>query len=142
MLADGWNRHFVTDLKGNMVVAIGNMPAMNDTWALWDATNASVFYYTNGNSLMKGTISGASVATATVHQVSEYAAINFMDETDVSQDGAHVVVIGVDNSGSSPEDVFVYNLVANSKGPVYKTSGRGSVDVPNTGSLRKLIQTL
>jgi len=141
MLADGWNRHFVTDLKGNMVVAIGNMPAMNDTWALWDATNASVFYYTNGNSLMKGTISGASVATATVHQFSEYAAINFMDETDVSQDGAHVVVIGGDNSGSSPEDVFVYNLVANSKGPVYTTSCRGSVDVPNNGCLHKLIQT-
>src|SRR5438105_685150 len=46
MLADGWNRHFVTDLKGNMVVASGNMPGMNDTWVLWDATNVSVFYYT------------------------------------------------------------------------------------------------
>src|SRR5438874_2274285 len=141
MLADGWNRHFVTDLKGNMVVASGNMPGMNDTWVLWDATNVSVFYYTNGNSLMKGTISGSAVAASTVHQFSEYAAINFMDETDVSQDGAHVVIVGGDTSGSSPENVFDYDFVTNTKGPVYTTSCRGPVGGPNNGCLHKLIQT-
>ena len=141
MLADGWNRHFVTDLKGNMVVASGNMPGMNDTWVLWDATNVSVFYYTNGNSLMKGTISGSAVAASTVHQFSEYAAINFMDETDVSQDGAHVVIVGGDTSGSSPENVFDYDFVTNTKGPVYTTSCRGPVGGPNNACLHKLIQT-
>jgi hypothetical protein len=141
MLADGWNRHFVTDLTGNAVVALGNMPAMNNTWVLWDATNPAVFYYTNGNSLMKGTISGATVATTTVHQFSEYAAINFMDETDVSQDGAHVVIIGGDTSGSNGESVFVYDFVTNSKGAVYTTSCPGSVGGPNNGCLHKLIQT-
>src|SRR6184192_3093342 len=141
MLADGWNRHFVTDLKGNMVVASGNMPGMNDTWVLWDATNVSVFYYTNGNSLMKGTISASAVAASTVHQFSEYAAINFMDETDVSQDGAHVVIVGGDTSGSSPENVFDYDFVTNTKGPVYTTSCRGPVGGPNNACLHKLIQT-
>jgi len=141
MLADGWNRHFVTDLTGNIVVSSSNMPASNDTWFLWDASNASVFYYTNGNSLMKGTISGSSVATTSVRQFSEYPTINFMDETDVSQDGAHVVVIGGDTSGSSPENVFVYNLANNTKGPVYTTSCTGSVNNPNNGCLHKLIQT-
>ena len=141
MLADGWNRHFVTDLKGNAVVALGNMPAMNNTWVLWDATNPAMFYYTNGNSLMEGTISGATVATTTVHQFSEYAAINFMDETDVSQDGAHVVIIGGDTSGSNGESVFVYDFVTNSKGVVYTTSCPGSVGGPNNGCLHKLIQT-
>jgi len=141
LLSDGWGRHFVTDLKGSSVVPTANMPGANNGWVLWDATNPSVFYYTSGNSLMKGTISGSSVATATVHQFGEYGAINFMDETDVSQDGAHVVVIGGDTSGSSPENVFVYNFVANTKGPVYTTSCTGSVDAPNNGCLHKLIQT-
>ena len=90
---------------------------------------------------MKGTISGASVANAVVHQFTEYAAINFMDETDVSQDGAHVVVIGGDNSGSSPENVFVYDLVTNRKGAVYTTSCRGVINNVNDGCLHKLIQT-
>jgi len=141
MLADGWNRHFVTDVTGNIVVSTSNMPTANNTWFLWDAMNASVFYYTNGNSLMKGTISGSSVASSTVHQFSEYAAVNFMDETDVSQDGAHVVIVGGDTSGSSPENVFVYNFVTNTKGAVYTTGCTGSVGAPNNGCLHKLIQT-
>src|SRR5207249_5346267 len=36
MLEDGWNNHFVTDLKGNVVVPVGNMPGGNDGWYLWD----------------------------------------------------------------------------------------------------------
>jgi hypothetical protein len=76
-----------------------------------------------------------------VHQFSEYAAINFMDETDVSQDGAHVVIVGGDTSGSSPENIFVYNFVNNTKGAVYTTGCRGSVGAPNNGCLHKLIQT-
>ncbi len=142
LLTDGFGRRYVTDLKGNIVVPISNMPTgYNDGWFLWDATNPAVFYYTTGNSLMKGTISGASVANAVVHQFTEYAAINFMDETDVSQDGAHVVVIGGDNSGSSPENVFVYDLVTNRKGAVYTTSCRGVINNVNDGCLHKLIQT-
>ncbi|PYV29343.1 MAG: hypothetical protein DMG22_23260, partial [Acidobacteria bacterium] len=83
MLSDGWRRYFVTDLSGNVIVPLSNMPAMNDTWVLWDAADPPVFYYTNGNALMKGTISGSSVTPATVHQFMEYAAINFMDKTDL-----------------------------------------------------------
>jgi len=141
MLSDGWRRYFVTDLSGNVIVPLSNMPPMNNTWVLWDATNASVFYYTYGNSLMKGSISGSTVSTSTVHQFSEYAAINFMDETDVSQDGAHVVIVGGDTSGASPENIFVYNLVNSTKGAVYTTGCTGSVGGPNNGCLHKLIQT-
>ena len=141
MLADGWARHFVTDLTGNTLVPIANMPEANDTWMLWDATNPNVFYYTNGNSLMEGTINGSSVTASTVHVFTEYASINFMDETDVSEDGEHVVIVGGDTSGSSPEDVFDYNFVANAKGAVYTTHCTASVDSPNNGCLHKLIQT-
>jgi hypothetical protein len=140
MLEDSQGAHFVTDLSGNIVVPKASMPATG-SWLLWDASNGSVFYYTNGNSLMKGTISGSSVTSSLVHQFSEYAAINFMDETDVSQDGAHVVIVGGDTSGSSPENIFVHNFVTNSKGPIYTTTCTGSVGVPNNGCLHKLIQT-
>jgi ASPM-SPD-2-Hydin domain-containing protein/HYDIN/CFA65/VesB family protein/immunoglobulin I-set domain protein len=141
MLSDGWRRYFVTDLSGNILVSIANMPAMNDTWVLWDSANVNVFYYTNGNSMMQGTINGSAVTTATVHQFTEYAAVNFMDETDVSQDGAHVVIVGGDTSGSNSENLFDYDFAANTKGPIYTTTCKGSVGAPNNGCLHKLIQT-
>src|SRR5205823_9213729 len=141
MLEDGWNNHFVTDLKGNVVVPVGNMPGGNDGWYLWDASNPSVFYYTSGNTMMKGTISGSTVSTAAVHQFSEYAAINFMDKTDLSQDGQHVAVVGGDTSGSSSENVFVYNFAANTKGPVYTTGCTGSVNSPNNSCLHGVTMT-
>jgi len=141
MLSDGWRRYFVTDLSGNVIVPLSNMPAMNDTWVLWDAADPPVFYYTNGNALMKGTISGSSVTPATVHQFMEYAAINFMDKTDLSQDGQHVVIVGGDTSGSSPENVFDYDFVTNTKGPVYTTSCTASVGSPNNSCLHGVTQT-
>lgn len=142
MLSDGWNRHFVTDLTGNSIVSIANMPqAYNDGWFYWDATNPNVFYYTNGNSMMSGTIQGSSVTTATVHQFAEYAEVNFMDETDISQDGAHAVLIGGDTTGNSPENVFDYDFANNVKGPVYTTTTcTGSVNVVNNNCLHKMIQ--
>jgi hypothetical protein len=141
MLVDGYGRRLVTDLAGNSVVPVANMPSGNDGWYLWDAKNPSVFYYTAGNTMMQGSISGSSVATTVVHQFTEYPAINFMDETDVSQDGQHVVVVGGDTTGKSPENVFVYDFVTNTKGPMYATTCTGSVGGPNNGCLHKVIQT-
>lgn len=141
MLADGWNNHFVTDLSGNIVIPMTSMPAQNDGWTLWDASNPNVFYYTHGNSLMKGTISGASVTNSSVHQFTEYSTVNFMDETDVSQDGEHVVIVGGDSNGSSPENIFDYDFITNVKGAVYTTGCTGTINAPNNGCLHKLIQT-
>jgi hypothetical protein len=141
LLVDGWQRYFITDLIGNIVVPEGNMPVMNQTWIMWDAANPSVFYYTLGNSMMKGTISGSTVSASTIHQFTEYPAINFMAETDVSEDGAHVVIISGDTSGSSPENIFDYNFATNTKGPVYTTSCVGSVGLLENNCLHKLIQT-
>ncbi|HWH59836.1 MAG TPA: hypothetical protein VN682_19555, partial [Terriglobales bacterium] len=153
MLADGWNRHFVTDLQGNIVVPIANMPdcgnssscnntnSSNDTWFYWDATDPNVFYYTEGNSMMKGTISGSGVTTTTVHQFTEYAAINFMDKTDLSQDGAHVIIAGGDSSGSSPLNIFDYDFATNMKGPIYATPCDASVASPNNSCVHGNTQT-
>src|SRR5260370_32584771 len=64
-----------------------------------------------------------------------------MDETDVSQEGAHVVIVGGDTSGASPENIFVYNFVNSTKGAVYTTGCTGSVGGPKKGCLQKLSQT-
>lgn len=141
LLDDDWGGWFVTDVNGNIVVPKSNMPSGNNGTRLWDASDPNAFYYTSGQSLMKGTISGSSVIAATVHQFSEYAAINFLDENDLSQDGAHVVIVGGDNTGASPENVFDYNFAANTKGPVYTTTCHGPVNGPNNSCLHKLVQT-
>src|SRR5437773_19066 len=142
MLSDGFGRRYVTDLQGNVLVPISSMPTgFNDGWLLWDATNPTVFYFTKGNSLMKGTISGSSVATTTMHQFSEYVTINLMDKTDLSQDGQHMAIVGGDTSGSSAVNVFVYNFAANSKGPVYTTGCTGSVGGPNNSCIHGLTLT-
>jgi hypothetical protein len=60
----------VTDLSGNVVVPLGNVPGGNNGWYLWDATNPQVFYYTSGNSLMKGTISGSTSALSRSYHTS------------------------------------------------------------------------
>jgi len=167
MLGDGEGFHFVTDLLGNIVVpgadmsnwtASNGMPQQfNDGWFLWDASDPNVFYYTNGSSMMKGTINGtctpaSTVCTSVVHDFSQdtpsYSAINFMDDADLSQDGAHVVIVAGDTTGTSPENVFVYNFLTNIKGPVYTTTTNpdnsqcvGSVNGPNNSCLHKLNQT-
>jgi hypothetical protein len=108
--------------------------------------NPQVFYYTNGNSLMTGTISGSSVTSATVRQFNtppqKYTAINIMDSPDVSIDNTNVVLVGGDNTGLSPEEVFNYNFARDITGPVYTTlTCTGSVNTHNNGCLHKLITT-
>lgn len=152
LFGDGWGEYFVTDLTGNIVVPMSAMPDCSGTsctqynshdspWFLWDQSNPNLFYYTKGNALMSGTISGSTVTTAIVHQFNEYSAINFMDASDVSQDGKNVVIVGGDTSGSSVENVFLYDFVDDLKGPIYTTGCTGSVDGPNNSCLHKLIMT-
>lgn len=151
MLVDGWGWHFVTDLQGNIVVPgcdmilcspTNGMPNSNG-YLLWDASNPNVFYYTyqdttvnppNGvGALAKATISGSSVSTTTLARFSQYPTVALTYDADVSQDGAHVVIVGgslyvsgagstcgyntttnkSDYSGCGPEYVFVYNLATN-----------------------------
>jgi len=146
--------HFVTDLAGNMVVGYAAMPncnnsqsctianGSNDTWFAWDATNPAVFYYTFQNYMMKGTIAPPAVAVSVLHQFTEYPFINFMDKMDVSYDGKHVVIVGGDNTGKSPENAFSYDFTTNTKGPVYTTACTGLINGPNNSCLHSITQTV
>jgi hypothetical protein len=157
MLVDGWGWHFVTDLQGNIKVLGADMPGWTSTngmpnnsngYLLWDKTNPNVFYYTYQDTtanppdgvLAKGTISGSSVSTTTLATFSQYPTVTLMADADLSQDGAHVVIVGgsqeVDGvgttcgwdpalqqtvtSGCSGEAVFVYNIAT---GTIQATPG-------------------
>jgi hypothetical protein len=121
----------ISDLHGNVVVATGNMPSMNNGHPVWDASNGSVFYYTLGNALYKGTISGNSVAPAALHTFSEYSGINLPDAGDLSQDGDHLALMG--QNGNNTMDVFVWSLGQQAKTSVYTTACSLSGSITSTG---------
>ena len=52
-----------------------------------------------------------------------------------------MAIVGGDTSGGSPENVFVYNFAAGTKGPVYTTGCAGSVSSPNNGCLHGVTMT-
>jgi len=64
-----------------------------------------------------------------------------MDKTDLSEDGAHVVIVGGDNSGSSPLNVFDYDFANNTKGPVYTTGCSAIVNSSNNECVHGNTQT-
>jgi hypothetical protein len=85
----------IVDLSGNTVVPTSNMPGFNSAVGLvWDLTNPKVFYYTSGQQLIKGTISGtspnATVASTSLATFSQYASVVIPDDIDLSSDGLHL----------------------------------------------------
>jgi hypothetical protein len=133
----GWR---IKDLQGNVVVPSGNMPSMNNGHPVWDAAKGSVFYYTLGNVLYSGTISGGTVSSAALHTFSEYSGINMPDAGDLSQDGDHLALMG--QNGSNTMDVFVWSLGQQAKTSVYTTGCTisGSITgTPQPGCVHKLL---
>ncbi|HEY6248538.1 MAG TPA: hypothetical protein VI685_01180 [Candidatus Angelobacter sp.] len=138
----------IKDLNGNLVVAAGNMPntsntnnSMNNGHPVWDASNGNVFYFTNGNTLYKGTISGSSVTNTVVHTFTEYAqGVNSTDSADLSQDGNHIALVG--QNANNTLDIFVWAFGnPGSKTSVYTTTCTISgnvVDTPQPGCVHKL----
>ncbi len=112
---------FVTDLVGGIVVPVTKMPASNAGTVLWDATDGNVFYYTKGNSLMKGTIRGKTVKPSLVHTFAEYEAVVLPDKTDLSIDGKSFAMWGGTAGGTHPLNIFTYNMQANVKKTPYVT---------------------
>ena len=67
--------------------------------------------------------------------------VNFMDASDVSQDGEHVVLVAGAGTGTVNEDVFDYDFVTNTKGSIYTTTCTGIVNSDNNECLHKTLQT-
>jgi len=139
---------YVTGQNGTAVPS-GSMPGMNSGYIMWDRSNGSLFYYTTGTSLMSGTVTGrpsclttfnCTVTTAVVHTFSEYAggAVSLMSETTMSVDGCHVVVEGQTAVGSSPINVFTWNICDSTKSTPYTTSCNGNVTSAADSCLHKM----
>src|SRR5437762_12855556 len=111
---------FVTDLVGGIVVPVDKMPAINGGTLLWDATDGDVFYFTKGNSLMKGTIHGKTVKPSLVHLFREYDAVMLPDKTDLSIDGKSFAMRGGTANGKL--NTYTYNMQTNTKKTPYVTN--------------------
>ena len=99
----------IVDTQGNVVVPIANMPAMNTQNDPWDPTNPAVFYFTNSNQFLKGTISGSTVATTVLHTFTGYTSVLAPDQEDLSDDGCKYWLVGTPSAGGSPVGIL-YNL--------------------------------
>ena len=86
----------------------------------WSRREPDVFYYVNGSDLRKHDVSTGT--SAVVHSFGEYSRISGYGESDISQDGDHLVFVG-DN-----RDVFVYTISTDVKGAILDTSGLGGFD--------------
>jgi len=126
----------IRDINGNIVVPRTSMPSINGH-PVWDASNGSVFYYTSfDNVLYKGTVSGSSVVSTGLHTFSEYSAIVSPDAGDLSQDGDHIGLVGLNSNGSM--DIFVWQLSTQSKTSRYTTACTASGLGGQPGCLHKL----
>jgi hypothetical protein len=131
----GWR---IKDTSGNVVISESALPPF-EGHPVWDASNGNVFYYTHGNSLYSGTISGNSVTSNVLHSFSEYSGVTSSDSADLSQDGDHIALVGQNTNNTM--DVFVWSLSQQSKTSKYTTACTISGSVTNTpqpGCLHKI----
>ena len=81
----------------------------------WSRTNPRTLYYHSGNVLIWcDVISGITVS---IHAFIEYPAISGTGESDLSEDGNHMVFVG------DGREVFVYQISTGTKGPVLDVTG-------------------
>lgn len=101
----------IVDTSGNVVVPVNNMPAANTNNYPWDPFNPAVFYYTNGNQFIKGTISGNTVAGTALHTFTGYSSCMIPDQEDVTDDGTMIWLVCTPSGGTASQNLAVlYNL--------------------------------
>jgi hypothetical protein len=99
----------IVDTQGNVVVPIDSMPATNTNDTPWDPHDPAVFYFTNDNQFLKGTISGGAVTTSVLHEFTDYISVEAPDQEDLSDDGCKYWLVGTPSDGGSPVGIL-YNL--------------------------------
>ena len=136
----------ITDVSGQVVVRVTNMPATNSQQVPWDISNPTRFYYTAGSKILRADITGlpgcasthsCSVSTSTLHDFSgTYASVQIPDQEDISDDGDHFWLVG-------DTKAFLYTISANTVGPAMtvgtKDNGNGWHKIQITPSNRMLM---
>jgi hypothetical protein len=103
----------IVDLHGNVIVPLGNMPSSNTSVYLWDPANPAVFYYSNGNQFLKGTITNNAVSSTALHTFDGYSNCAIPDQEDLSDDGSKLWLVCTPIGGSTSQNVAVlYNLLS------------------------------
>jgi hypothetical protein len=110
MMITEWGQGTIVDMAGNVVVAPRDFPAINTGNVPWAVQPAGAFYYTSGNALYRGSITGHSVKSAVLHVFAEYPKVTLPDQEDLSEDGDHLWIAGGNQA-------FLYTISANSIGP-------------------------
>ena len=86
----------------------------------WSRHDANLLYYVTLNQLKQ--FNTATGAPPPVHTFAEYTVVNGRGESDICFDGDHLVLVG------NHQDVFVYDISTDTKGPVLATTALGGFD--------------
>ena len=136
----GWR---IKGTAGNLVVAPDKMPKMNDGHPVWDASDANVFYYTYENGLYKGEVRAHKISGSLLERFKEYRGVTSPDSADLSQDGDHIALAGLNPDDTL--DVFVWSLGRRQKTSIYRTNCTvnkwGITQTPQPGCLHKILLT-
>ena len=100
----------VVDTAGNIVVGPHDFPGINSPNVPWARNSPDVFYYTNGNTLYQGTISGNTVNSKPLHTFPTYSSLIIPDQEDLSEDGDHLWLVG-------DTQAFLYTFSIDTMGP-------------------------
>jgi hypothetical protein len=110
----------VYDGSGNFLKDLYQYGISASTEPRWSRTDPNEFYYISGNTLKRFNI-GTNASTV-VHAFTEYSRISGMGESDICFDGKHFVLAG------NSRYVFVYDIAADAKGPVFDVGSSGLFD--------------
>src|SRR5258705_10956563 len=90
---------------GMFVGPAGNIPGSNTNNHPWDPSNPAVFYYTNINQFIKGTISGNTVTGTALRTFTGYSTCVIPDQEDVTDDGTRIWLAGTPPRRRASQDV-------------------------------------
>jgi hypothetical protein len=110
MLITEWGQGTIVDMAGNVVVEPRDFPAINAGNVPWAIQPPDAFYYTRGNTLYRGLISGHAVKSTALHVFTEYPTVMIPDEEDLSEDGDHLWLVG-------EKEAFLYTISTGTPGP-------------------------
>ncbi len=133
----------IENTAAKVVIAPDSMPKMNDGHPVWDASDGNAFYYTYENGLYKGEVGAQRVTGSLLKRFTEYRGITSPDSADLSQDGDHIALVGL--NADDTLDAFVWSLGRREKTSVYRTSCTankwGVTQTPQPGCLHKILLT-
>jgi hypothetical protein len=108
------------DASGNFIKDLYQYGISSSSEPKWSRTDPNELYFISGTNLKKYNI-GTNASTV-VHAFSEYTNVSGMGESDISFDGRYLVLAG------NKRYVFVYDLVTDTKGPIYDAGAAGLFD--------------